>query len=91
MDILIDINNEQEHCRTTRFACDCLTPHCSLDVDEEWVQGKKFVTLSWWAQDYFLMQRIRWCWRMLTKGQGFENDFILREEDIPKLAELLKE
>ena len=35
-------------------------------------------------------QRIRYCWNVLTKGKGFNDELVLRAEDTSKLINFLR-
>ena len=94
MEVILDETyKDGSRIKITRFTCRCLSPHCSLDVDEDWFDkdAPRMITFSWWSQDYSLRQKVKWCWKMLREGRGFETDFILRAEDLPELIKLLKE
>jgi len=94
MEVVLDSEyKDGSRMKVTRFTCECLSPHCSLDVTEEWYSkdAPRMLTFSWWSQDYSWGQKLRWCWEMLREGRGFETDFILRKEDIPELIKLLKD
>ena len=73
---------------TYRFQCDCLTPQHAIDVE---VQKGNDVTIYFHSIPTDFRSRLRWCWRMLSKGIGYEHDMVLREYDVPELARILKE
>ncbi len=83
MEILIDDKEE----RLIRFQSDCHEPGCAIDISELKDTGpSRFIEIYFWATPAGLWDRIRWCWRMLTKGVGFEHEFIVRPEDVNDLA-----
>jgi len=79
---------ETENEATYRFQCDCFCPHCALDitVDKNMVVKPTF---SFWSVPESIKSRLIYCWKMLTTGKGFEQEFILREEDRKNLKILL--
>ena len=71
-----------------RFQCDCYTPAHALDVEVD--EKCKLVMLFFWTTPNSFWQRIKWCWKMLRTGEGYDNDFVLRSGDITELAEILQ-
>ncbi|MFQ5906995.1 MAG: hypothetical protein ACE5JA_10560, partial [bacterium] len=49
----------------------------------------RLVLLEFYATPARLYDRIRWCWRMLTRGVGFEHEFVVRPEDVNDLARVI--
>jgi len=82
MEILLDDDEE----RTTRFQSGCHEPGCAIDIYEIKNATPRFVQIEFYATPARLKDRLRWCWRMLTKGVGFEHEFIIRPEDVSDLA-----
>ncbi len=86
MEILIDDKQE----RLIRFQSDCHEPGCAIDISELKDTGpRRFIEIYFWATPAGLWDRLRWCWRMLTKGVGFEHEFIVRPQDISDLAKVI--
>ena len=82
MEILIDDKEE----RLIRFQSGCHEPGCAIDIFEIKNATPRFIQIDFYATPAALWDRLRWCWRMLTKGVGFEHEFIVRPEDINDLA-----
>ena len=85
MEILVDDKEE----RLIRFQSDCHEPGCAIDILELKGSKNRFIEIDFWATPAGLRDRIRWCWRMLTKGVGFEHEFIVRPEDIKDLTKVI--
>ena len=49
------------------------------------------VIFSFTSMPQRFADRLRWCWKMLRTGVGFEHDFILRETDCKELIGILKQ
>ena len=78
-----------------RFVCECLDAGHSLDVSVEVREGKNMpVLIEFWARYYghwmSFPQRLRAAVRILRKKDVSDHDFVLREEDVSELIELLK-
>jgi len=82
VEILLDDKEE----RITRFQSQCHEPGCAIDVCEMKDTTPRLVMIEFYATPARLRDRIRWCWRMLTKGVGFEHEFIVRPDDIKDLG-----
>jgi len=77
-----------------RFSCECLTPHHILDVSIELAEeGKRFVQCSlnfYVAGKSDFKYRLKQIWNLLRGSEGELCDFLLRQEDIDELIELLE-
>jgi hypothetical protein len=87
MEILVDDKEE----RLIRFQSDCHEPGCAIDISELKEVGPRgrFIEIYFYATPARLWDRLRWCWQMLTRGVGFEHEFIVRPEDIKDLARVI--
>ena len=85
MEILIDDDKE----RVIRFQSGCHEPGCAIDIYEMKNATLRFIEIEFYATPARLRDRLRWCWRMLTKGVGFEHEFIVRSEDVNDLARVI--
>ena len=75
---------------TYRFGCDCHIPAHAIDVEIQ-KDRPNDVILYFYTTSAYLSLRLRWCWKMLTTGFGFDDEIVLREEDVPELAQILKD
>ena len=82
MEIIVDDKEE----RVIRFQSGCHEPGCAIDIYELRNSAPRFLGIEFYATPTRLRDRLRWCWRMLTQGLGFEHEFIVRPEDIKDLA-----
>ncbi len=82
MEILVDDKEE----RVIRFQSGCHEPGCAIDIYEIKNSVPRFLEIEFYATPARLRDRLRWCWRMLTQGVGFEHEFVVRSEDIKDLA-----
>ena len=75
---------------TYRFGCSCYEPGHALDVE---VQKDRLndVIFYMYTLGETLRFRLRWCWKMLRTGEGFDYEIVLREQDVPELARILTE
>ena len=75
-----------------RFQSDCMEPGCAIDVslEKNVISESRYVEIFFWATPARLWDRVRWVWRMMTTGVGFEHEFIVREVDIEDLARTIK-
>ena len=87
MEKILDFKDET----TYRFQCDCLTPTHALDVTIMSKGKADWVELVVWRDADSLGRRLKWAWKMLRTGLGFEGEVILREEDVPELRKILEE
>ena len=85
MEILLDDKDE----RITRFQSQCHEPGCAIDICEMKDTTPRLVMIEFYATPARLCDRIRWCWRMLTRGVGFEHEFVVRPEDANDLARVI--
>lgn len=70
-----------------RFQCDCLLPNHAIDIEVH--KHPDDIIFTFYSLGATLKERIRWCWKMIRTGKGFEHDFMIREEDIEKLRKVL--
>ena len=75
---------------TYRFGCGCYQPDHAIDVEVQKDRANDVILSFYTTADCF-SKRLKWCWRMLTTGLGFDDEIVLREEDVPELAKILKE
>ena len=77
-----------------RFACDCLFQGHIVDITLELAdEGTRVVNCG--LELYMLGKaplkyRLEQIWRLLRGRDGMQDDFIIREEDIPHLISILK-
>jgi hypothetical protein len=73
------------------FECDCHTEGVILDSDDEipcdiylamWEHGSKGSRLSF-------LERLRWCWNILTKGLPWADQVVMRPSNAEKLAKAI--
>ncbi len=57
-------------------------PECGLYCFSYWYRGLSNRPLSW-------RERIRYCWRVLTKGKAFEDEVILSQASVNELIDHL--
>ena len=75
---------------TYRFQCDCYTPAHALDV-EVLKDAPDSIILAMYTTPDSWVWRMKYCWRMLRTGMGFEHEFVLRKTDVPELVKILTE
>lgn len=73
---------------TYRFSCSCYVPEHTLDVkiQKDWPND---ITVYVYSTPSDFKQRLKWAWKMLRTGEGFEHDFVFREEDVPELQKIV--
>jgi len=71
-----------------RFGCDCQTPAHAMDVEIQ-KDRQNDVIISFYTTADIFRQRLRWCWKMIRTGLGYDNEIVLKEEDVPLLAQIL--
>jgi len=93
---------EQIYCSNdydvVRFPCDCMAQEHSMDVEVEIYDGKErdgrershIYFNMYLAGKADLKWRIKQAWSALRGRDGQVGDFILRDEDVPKLIEFLE-
>jgi len=84
----MEILSDDEEERLIRFQSDCHEPGCAIDIYQPKSESPRgrFIQICFYATPAGLRDRLRWCWRMMTRGIGFEHEFIVRPEDIKDLA-----
>ncbi len=85
MEILVDDKEE----RVIRFQSGCHEPGCAIDIYETMNSAPRFLEIEFYATPARWRDRLRWRWRMLTQGVGFEHEFIVRPEDIKDLVRVI--
>lgn len=59
-----------------------------LEVDKV---GKPLVFFCFYDIVHGFFFRLKWAWRMIRTGEGLADEFVIREEDIPNMIQVLKE
>lgn len=88
MEIILD-SKEQT---TYRFQSGCYEPSCAIDVEvgKRVAPGHRFIQIQFWATPDSWRNRIRWCWKMLWYGMGYDHEFFLQEEDINDFVKVIR-
>ena len=75
---------------TYRFGCACYLPGHALDVE---VQKGRLNDVIFYVYSIgeTLRARLKWCWKMLRTGEGFDYEIVLKREDVSVLAGILTE
>ncbi len=72
-----------------RFHCDCYEPSHSIDVEIQ-KNGAGEIIFTFYDHGGSLGQKLKWCWLMITKGRGYNHDWVIRGEDVTNLIDILK-
>lgn len=70
-----------------RFQCDCSTPSHAIDLSVH-KDGSGYIVITFWARRRFI-ERVKWAWKMLRTGEGYERDFCIRPDDFPELLKVI--
>ena len=78
--------------KTFFLKCACGSEGLGLDYDAE----DELYYFSYWScglsnKRLDFKQRIRYCWNVLTKGKAFNDELLMRQEDVNKLTKFLSE
>ena len=76
--------------KTIFIKCECKGEGIGVDYDAEdgyyyfsyWSYGLSNRKMSW-------RQKIRYCWNVLTKGKAFNDEIMLNQKSVDKLADFL--
>ena len=77
--------------KTFFLKCACGSEGLGVDYDAD----DELYYFSYWScglsnKKLDFKQRIRYCWNVLTKGKGFNDELVLRAEDTSKLINFLR-
>ena len=88
MEIILD----DKEATIYRFQCECLNPGCAIDIclDKDIPRQNRFIAIEFWSTPVEFRDKIKWCWKMMRWGMGYEHDFVVRTEDIEDLTKIIK-
>ena len=79
---------ETKEAEIYRFSCDCGTPAHALDIEVQKDRNMDMI-FSLYSTPSLFRDRLKWCWKMIRFGEGFEHEFVFREEDVPELLNIV--
>ena len=88
----MDKLSEDSNYQTARFSCDCHDSRHIMDISIE--VNKRILIYMAFSEGFVshgFWDKLKATFRLLRKGKVIESEFILREEDIPNLVNLLNE
>ena len=86
----MELQFEDDKSVVYRFGCNCHEPGHAIDVDI-YKLSKNDVSMYFYTLADSFWFRLKWCWKMLTTGKGFDAEFTFKSGDVSELARILTE